>query len=161
MAFIQQAIALIVQVLDGSWTVSMGIVPFLLLAFPAAYLILEDRTPLQSVFHAYRAVTLRYGLYILAGTVVAGYAGMILGLSPVLLQVLGAVCILAFLGYGVHHEGVGAIQIEYPDADGWRAWLPYAWILIPPLAVAAVVAWNPLLQSLSAVVFYSYVFWRL
>lgn len=161
MAFIQQAIALIVQVLDSSWVVSMGVIPFLLLAFPAAYIVLADRARLQSIFHAYRAVTLRYGLYILAGTVVAGYAGMILGLATIPVQALGAVCIAVFLGYGLHHEGVGAIQIEYPDADGWRTWLPYAWLLIPPLAVAAVVAWHPLLQSLSAVVFYSYVFWRL
>lgn len=161
MVFIQHGIDLIVQVLDGTWTVSMAAIPVLLIVFPAAYTVLEDRPFLQRIFHAYRAVTLRYGLYILAGAVIAGYAGMALGLSTPLLHLVGAACILAVLAYGLHHEGVGAIQIEYPDARGWRRGLPYAWIIVLLLSTAAVVAWNPLLQSLAAVVFYSYVFWRL
>lgn len=159
MPFLQRSIQVLVQVLDGTWAVSMGIMPFLLIAFPVAYIYLVDADIATSVFEAYRALTLRYGLYVLTGALVAGAAGRLLGLSTTPLQVVGGAVVAGFVLYAVREEGI--VLVEYPDASGWRRWLPYAWFGVFVVALAAVLTFRPVLQSITAVAFYSYVFWRL
>lgn len=143
-----------VTVVEAAWELSTLTVPVILLGFLAYYAAMRDTDTVTTLVRGQRDMSLRYGVHLIIGLVMAGAAHLATGSLPIALAITGIAAL-----YAVHTQELPGG--EAVTLDAWRDKLHLFWILTPVLAAAAVVSMHPLLQSLTALVFYGVIFWEI
>ncbi len=146
---------LTVQLLDAAWQLALLVIPLLYLGF-LGYGLARNDISIATVITSQRSYTLHVGVYTVAGLLAGGVPVLTLG-SPAGVLIGGA----AVFAATVYRVSDSPVPEPTPlDLDAWPDRVKLPWLAVPLLAAAAVATGNTLVQSVTALVFLSAVFWE-
>lgn len=160
-------IDLILEIVEHSWELSVAVLPVLFAVFGllavaggATSMLRNSGTDLTSFMSllvaSQRDLVTQYGVHLVAGLVLGGTVNAFLVFESLL---PGALVTLVVLAYA--HRVLPVPEAEM-DLSSLQSYVyTGTWLVMPLVALAALVSMSLLLQSVVALVFYTAVFWRI
>lgn len=148
---------LVLQLIEAAWSLSLEFLPLMYLGF-LLYAFTQDQqdTALATVIRSQLSYPLHYGTFLVTGLLIG--AVPVISMDGLAGAVIGGDVAFAALIYG--YLKIGLPERTELDLETWPDRLKLPWTVVPVLAAASIATGDPLLKSLTALVFLSTIFWK-